>query len=99
MLLDKPLFIRVIPRSSRNLIKIEPSGQVRVYVTTPPVDGEANQAVIELLAKGLGVAKSSVTIVSGETSKDKGVQFNTLGIEEALKRLQSRFGNFPLPGL
>ncbi len=69
------LKIRVTPKASSNRIKVEkqPDGSdlVRVYVTTVPEDGKANKAVVEMLAKALGVSKSSLTITQGLTSKDK----------------------------
>jgi len=43
----------------------------KIYVTAAPEDGKANEAVIKLLAKNLGVAKSSLTIMRGHTSRDK----------------------------
>jgi len=73
--LGEKLIIRVTPKASRNYIKVEylPDGQklLRVYVTVPPEDGKANKAVIELLAKELGVAKSSLKITQGLTTRDK----------------------------
>ncbi len=65
------------PRASRT--RIEAGPPIRVYVTTPPVEGQANQAVVEALAVWLGVSKSSVRIVRGETSRDKTIQVE--GIE------------------
>ena len=44
---------------------------MRIYVTVPPADGEANKAVIEVVAKALSVAKSRVTIVKGHSSREK----------------------------
>lgn len=67
--------IRVTPKASSNRIKVEKQADgsylVRVYVTTVPEDGKANKAVVEILAKALGVPKSSLTITQGLTSKDK----------------------------
>ena len=69
------LSIRVTPKASSNRIKAEhlSSGSklIRVYVTAVPEDGKANKAAINLLAKELGLPKSSLTIISGLTSKDK----------------------------
>ncbi|MFX8817174.1 DUF167 domain-containing protein, partial [Acinetobacter baumannii] len=62
--------VRVTPRASRNRIEGAP-GAWKVYVTAAPVDGGANEAVRELLAKKLRVAKSSLTLVKGETSREK----------------------------
>ena len=44
---------------------------VKLAATAPPVDGKANDAVVEFLAKLFRVAKSSVTIVSGESGRNK----------------------------
>ena len=63
--------VRVIPRSSRTEIVGEYEGAVKVRLSSPPVDGAANAELIKLFAKKLGVAKSAVAIVSGETSKTK----------------------------
>lgn len=62
--------VRVTPKASRNAIRVE-EGQIRVYVTVVPEGGKANAAVIKLLAKALGVAKSRLELVRGQTSRDK----------------------------
>ncbi len=64
------LEVRVTPKASRN--KIERDGNaLRVYVTTAPENGKATAAVQKLLAKALGVPKSRLTLIRGETSRDK----------------------------
>lgn len=69
------LNVRVTPKAAANRIKVEHladgSQLIRVYVTTVPEDGKANREVIKLLAKQLGLPKSSLTITHGLTSKDK----------------------------
>lgn len=62
--------VRVTPKASRNAVLVE-DGQIRVYVTTVPEDGKATAAVVKLLAKSLGVAKSRLTLIRGATSRDK----------------------------
>ena len=68
--------IRLNPRSRRN--QMEGFGQdaagedfVKVSVTAPPEDGKANAALIELMAKVLGVPKSSCSVKIGATSRNK----------------------------
>ncbi|MDQ2622399.1 MAG: DUF167 domain-containing protein [Actinomycetota bacterium] len=56
-------------------------------VTAPPVDGKANAALIKLVAKQLGVAKSAVRIVQGETGRDKLLEIEDLSTAEIRKRL------------
>ena len=75
------LTVRVIPRASRSGIVGEYNGAVKVRLSSPPVDGVANEELIKLFAKRLGVARSDVTIVSGQTSKTK--QLNITGVTAA----------------
>lgn len=64
--------VRVIPRSSRNAIEgTGPDGVVRIRVTALPAGGEANAAVVKLLAKALGVPKSSLVLEAGHTARLK----------------------------
>lgn len=62
--------VRVTPRASRNAVVVE-DGAIRVYVTVVPEGGKATAAVVKLLARSLGVAKSRLTLVRGETARDK----------------------------
>ena len=65
--------IRVIPRA--RVQKIVADGDVlRVYTNAAPSDGEANAAVIKMLAKHFDVPKSSISIVRGTTSHDKVIE-------------------------
>ena len=66
--------VRVQPRSSRDEVVRKPDGSLKVYMTAPPVDGKANEALTKLLAGEFGVAASRVRIVRGERSKDKVVE-------------------------
>ena len=62
--------IRVIPRAKQNKV-VEKEGRLKVYLTTPPVEGRANQALIEVLAAHFQVRKGDIRIVRGEKSRDK----------------------------
>ncbi|MGR3662878.1 MAG: DUF167 domain-containing protein [Paracoccaceae bacterium] len=62
--------VRVTPKASRNMIK-QVDGTLRAYVTVVPEDGKANKAVTKLLAEALGVAKSRLTLLRGQTARDK----------------------------
>ncbi len=79
--------VRVAPRASREAIIGLHDGALKVALTAPPVDGAANGALIALLAKQLGVAKSSVEIVRGATSKNKTVRIAGLDAATARTRL------------
>lgn len=58
--------LHVTPRARRNALS-----EGKAEVTAPPEDGKANAAVAELLAHALGVAKSRLTLIKGQTSRDK----------------------------
>jgi uncharacterized protein (TIGR00251 family) len=66
--------ILVQPRASRGKLGPVHDGRLKVAVTAPPVDGEANAAVIALLAKLLGVARNAVEIAAGHTGRRKTVR-------------------------
>jgi hypothetical protein len=66
--------VRVQPRSRRNRVVGGQGGVLRVQVTAPPVDGAANQALVELLADWLGVPRRSVTVIRGQMARDKLVE-------------------------
>jgi uncharacterized protein (TIGR00251 family) len=79
--------IYVAPRSSASKVIGEHNGALKVALTAPPVEGAANKALVELLAKLLGVPKSAVTIVSGETSRNKTVRVEGTTVVEAARLL------------
>jgi uncharacterized protein (TIGR00251 family) len=63
--------VLVQPRASRAKIGPRHDGRIKIAVTAPPVDGEANAAVIELVAKALGISRGSVEVIAGATSRRK----------------------------
>lgn len=66
--------IHVQPRASRCEICAPKDGELRVRLTSPPVEDAANKQCVELIAKALGVAKSRVSIKSGAKSRHKVVK-------------------------
>jgi uncharacterized protein (TIGR00251 family) len=79
--------LRVQPRASRDEIVGWQAGALRVRVTAPPVEGEANRAVATLLARALGVRPSAVSVVRGERGRDKLVRVEGLSVAEVEARL------------
>ena len=65
--------VHVQPRASRNELCGLHNGELRLRLTSPPVDDAANRLCVEFLAKLLGVAKSRVQIVAGARSRHKNV--------------------------
>jgi len=79
--------VRVHPRARKNAITGELGDALKLSLTSPPVDGRANQACIEFFAKLLKVPRSSVTIASGQTSRQKVVRVSGLSAEEVRRRI------------
>ena len=79
--------LRVQPRASRNAIAGVMGDAVKLAITAPPVDGKANQAVVEYLAELFDVAKSSIAIVSGESGRNKLIAVRGLSAEQVRKAL------------
>ena len=80
--------VRVQPRASRDEIVGIQEDHLRVRLAAPPVEGQANAALVDVLAKRLGVRRSAVTIVSGETGRLKWVEVGWLAPEELVRRLR-----------
>lgn len=76
--------VRVVPRASRAAIVGVHDGALKVTLTSPPVDGAANAALIKLLSAQLDVPKRAVAITAGEHSKHKTVHVD--GVTEAQVR-------------
>ena len=64
-------------------------GTLRLRVTAPPIDGKANAGVIALLAKTLGVSKSKLQIIQGQSSRNKVVSVDTLSEQEVRRRIEA----------
>ncbi len=84
--------VRVHPRGGCDRVEGYRGGALRVRVTAAPEDGKANSAVVSLLAKTLGVAKSNVQIVRGHGSRDKVVAVETISQEYVERRLTAHSG-------
>ncbi|MEZ4492949.1 MAG: DUF167 domain-containing protein [Dehalococcoidia bacterium] len=66
------LKVRLIPRASRDAIAgFDASGNLRIRVTAPPVNGAANAAMLKLVARRLRLAPTSVVLVQGAASRTK----------------------------
>jgi hypothetical protein len=75
--------VKIHPRAKKNAITGEVGGALKISLTSPPVEGRANDACIEFLAKLLKVPRSSITIASGRTSRNKVIRVDVLSAEEA----------------
>jgi len=82
------LAVRVTPRASRNEItEIQSDGTVKVRLTAPPVEGDANKALIVFMAEVLGVPPSKLDIVAGLSGKDKLISVIDMDMDEVHRRV------------
>ena len=63
--------VRVVPRASKTEFCGVQGGALKIRLQAPPVDGKANAALCAFVADAFGLPKRSVSVVSGETSRDK----------------------------
>jgi uncharacterized protein len=81
------LELRVTPRAGRDEVKAAEDGTLRVRLRAPPVEGRANEALLRLLARALGVPPSRLSIVSGTTGRIKRLRVEGLSAGEVRRRL------------
>ena len=79
--------VKVHPRAKKDAITGELGDSLKVSLTTPPVEGRANDACIEFFAKLLKVPRSSVTIASGQTNRNKVIRVTGVSREYVVDRL------------
>jgi uncharacterized protein (TIGR00251 family) len=79
--------VRIHPRAKKNAITGEVGGAVKVSLTAPPIEGRANEACVEFFAKLLEVPRSSVTIASGQSSRNRTIRVSGLSAGEVRKRI------------
>ena len=66
--------VRVIPRSKRNEVIPQGDNRYRVYLTAPPVEGKANDKLVEVLAEYFHVRMRKITIIKGESAREKVIE-------------------------
>jgi uncharacterized protein len=79
--------VRVIPRAGKSGVAGERDGRALIRLSAPPVEGAANQALIELFSKIFDRPKRAVRIVSGEKSRSKRVAVDGVTRADAQARL------------
>ena len=79
--------VRVIPRAGRSEVAGTRDGALLVRLNAPPVEGAANDELIEVIAEALAVPKRAVTIVSGERSRTKRVSVAGVHVDYVASRL------------
>lgn len=88
------LTVRVIPRSPRSAIAGRRGDAILIRLAAPPVDGAANDALVDFLARVFVRPKRDITILSGEKSRDKRVKIDGLSAAEGEVRLSAILKDF-----
>jgi len=81
------LTVRVTPRAEADRVGPYAAGLLQVRATRPPADGEANAAVLRLVARALGVPRSSLTLVAGARARVKRYAVNGVSAGDLSARL------------
>jgi len=81
------LQLRVQPKASKNKIQRDDHWGYRVYLTAPPIDGEANEALRTFMSKKLGIPKQCVSLVNGEKSRTKTIRIDGMTMPKLITRL------------
>jgi uncharacterized protein (TIGR00251 family) len=82
------LKLRVTPRSRADeIVGLREDGALHVRVSAAPADGKANEAVLRLLSKALGLPKGAVRLKGGASSRDKWVELDGIDAVELARRL------------
>ncbi len=84
------LHLKVVPGSSRDAISGVLGTRLKIKVAAAPEKGQANTAVIDLLAKTLGLPASAFTLTRGHTSPEKTLQIRGISLESARQALLGR---------
>lgn len=81
--------IKVHPRGKRNAITGVIGDALKVSLTSPPVDGKANQSCIAFFAALFKVPRNAVTIAAGESSRNKVIRIVNLSADDARNAIRA----------
>ena len=85
--------VRVVTRAQRNeIVGVQEDRSLKIRLTAPAADGQANEALIKFLAERLGVAESAIEIVAGRDNRDKWISVEGITTAEAEERLKPDAG-------
>jgi uncharacterized protein (TIGR00251 family) len=83
------LAVKVTPNASRNEIIGFTDGVLQLRIAASPVKGKANKELTDFLSKALGARKSSLSIVKGQTSRNKVIAIDGISREEIIRRFST----------
>lgn len=83
------VWVRVQPRASSNEIAGLHGDAIKVRLTAPPVEGAANESLVELLSATFDIPRSAITIVAGTSSRSKIVELAGISEERVRSRMEA----------
>lgn len=83
------LRVRVVPRARANVLSVDAAGTLRARLTAPPVEGAANRALLDLMARALRVKRGDLELLRGEHGRDKLVAVHGLSEAEVTLRVRA----------
>ncbi len=72
--------VRVLPRSSKNIVAGVSEGMLKIKLTAPPVEGAGNEMLIRFLSEKLNIPKTKISIIRGQSSRSKAIFAEGLSI-------------------
>lgn len=81
------LHLRVQPNASKSAVAGPHGQRLKIRLQSPPQDGKANRELIRFLSKTLGIGKSCIELIRGQTSRDKTVRLQDITIDQLLAAL------------
>jgi uncharacterized protein (TIGR00251 family) len=84
--------VRIVPRAQKNEISGRQGDAIKIRLTAPPIEGAANEALVDFLAETLQVRKNQIEILTGHASRDKIVCVVGLMPREVEERLAEYLG-------
>lgn len=84
------LIISVIikPRASRNNISFDGESEIKIQLTAPPVDGEANKQLIDFLSQKLSIKRSHISILLGLRSRKKLLALKGINLQQFISTIK-----------
>lgn len=79
--------VRAVPRASRNEIAGIVGNALKIRIQAPPLEGKANASLTKLLARTLDIPPRRITLIAGETSRDKRIEIRGMKADEVARRL------------
>jgi uncharacterized protein len=82
-------WLKVKPRSARERLAYDSTGELRLELHAPPTEGEANEACVYFFARALRLPQACVVIISGRKSRRKLIRITGRSAEETLAGIKT----------